>query len=606
MRGRLGAGAARPVPGPGRGRCLASGRPAAASPRWVALIAGTLAAGALAAGTLTPPAWAQASPASGSVSAIVNARPLSIAEAAAAQSRRGTVVVATNGLTPGPASITAWSRPRGSAAWTTGVAVRPAGFSASYDPAVTALPGGAVAVVGVATVGGQGACLPQSSVYLATTGSHGLTFGTPVVVDDRRQGGGFDDRPYVAAGPGGRLWVAWSHGTPADQCQVVGASDQVQLATSNDGGHDFSTPVTLPRATEGAAFGVQIAPLGNGRAAVSWAELAGGQVTIVMSLVRADGSYTPPQVVATHSALPRLLHGASFYSFSLPSLASFDHGRDLALAWPVWQDGVGQIVVAESSNLGRSWSTTSIAPGPGSDLLLPALAAEGPNRLRLLFADHTRAGDVVAYQTLLATVTPATGAISLGPVTTAVAGRTGPGFKELGEFTLLNTSAHAVVGAVVDGGSANATLDFLHWPVTGAPAGPATTSPSTTPTTPATAPPTTAASPASSLPPPSTSSASTSSPTTKGGTRAAGGGSTKPVSSRGGSMGLLGTTAVALVGLVVALVLAVAAAVVVANLAGRSRRRARSAAKRGSSTRRPAGERPASRSSHPVHTDDRR
>lgn len=410
------------------------------------------------------------------VSPVVNARPQSIAEAAAVTVPRGTVVVATNGLVPGPASITAWHQRRGATGWSTGVAVRPIAYSASYDPGLAALPDGSVALVGVATVGGSGACLPQSSVYLARTAPGSLAFGAPVLVDDRRSGGGFDDRPIVAAGPTGRLWVGWSHGSDADQCQVVGGSDRIQLSTSENGGRSFSPPVTLPSLTGGAAYGVQVAPLGGGRAAVSWSELAGGQVTVVSCLIRAGaaGTTCAPRAVATATALPSVLPGASFFSFSLASLVAFHHGSDLALAWPVWQAGQGEVVMAVSLDHGRSWSApTTVTPGPGADLLLPALAADGSDRLRLLVADHQRTGDVLGYQTLVATVSPSTGAVALAPAATVVAGRSGPGYLELGEFSFLSTSAHHVVGAVVEGGSANATLDLLDWPVPPRSAGPA-------------------------------------------------------------------------------------------------------------------------------------
>lgn len=460
------------MPGPSRRAARLAAVVACAAVTLAAAGPGAVAeTGARASARAGPGAPTRADPAGpGPASPVVNARPQSISEAAAAQVPAGTVVVATNGFVPGPASITAWSRRRGARQWPAGVAVQPAGFGASYDPAVAAEPDGSVALVGVATAGGTGPCLPTSSVYLAQTGAGGLAFGTPTVVDDHRQGGGFDDRPIVAAGPSGRLWIGWSHGPDADQCQIVGHQDRVQLSTSGNGGRSFSPPVTLPSLTGGAAYGVQVAPLGSGRAAVSWSELAGGRATIVLCVVRA-GSTCAPRPVATSPALPRVLPGASFFSFSLASLVAF-HGRaDLALAWPVWRSGQGEVVLAVSVDRGASWSTATVAPEPGADLLLPALAAEGSDHLRLLFADHRREGDVVGYQSSLATVDPSTGALALSPAATVVAGRPGPGYFELGEFSFLAGSSPGtggsgqVVGAVVEGGSDSATLDLLHWAV---------------------------------------------------------------------------------------------------------------------------------------------
>lgn len=417
-----------------------------------------LAAAPEAAGAATP------SPAS----PIVGARPLSIAEAAAVQSRAGTLAVATNGILPGPPTVTAWTRPPGSAVWSTGTTVQPAGFAASYDPGVAAMPDGRLILSGVAAGNAPGACLPGGSVYVAATKGHGLDFASPVVVDDRRGGGGFDDRPFVAAGPDGTLWVAWSHGPLGQECEIIGSSDQVQVSHSRDGARSFSTPVTLPKLTSGPAFGVQVAPIGKDQAAVSWAELGSdGQVTVVVSLVRADGSFAGPRVVAVDTALPSVLPGpASFFSFSLPSLVSFDAHHDLALTWPVWKDQAAHLVVAVSRDLGATWSTTTVAPSPGTDLLLPALA-DNSQGLRLLFAVHTRADDAVGYASAEVGIDPARGAPVVGTPSTVIASQPGPGFKELGEFLLLSSSADQVVGAVVNGGPTAATLDFLSWPVAG-------------------------------------------------------------------------------------------------------------------------------------------
>ena len=71
--------------------------------------------------------------------------------------------------------------------------------------------------------------------------------GPPQLVSDQRGTGRFDDRPVVAAGPDGTVWVAWSQGTDADACQNVGHGDQIEVAVSRDGGRTFGAPVALPR-----------------------------------------------------------------------------------------------------------------------------------------------------------------------------------------------------------------------------------------------------------------------------------------------------------------------------------------------------------------------
>lgn len=97
-----------------------------------------------------------------------------------------------------------------------------------------------------------------------------------MVVDDERGRAGFDDRPAVAVGPHGRLWVAWSHGPAADRCQVVGHDDAVWVTSSADGGTSFDRPWSLPRLAGGAAFGTAVVPVGAGRAVLVWSEVQRG------------------------------------------------------------------------------------------------------------------------------------------------------------------------------------------------------------------------------------------------------------------------------------------------------------------------------------------
>gem|GEM_PF-3514799 len=398
---------------------------------------------------------------------VASAGPRSLSEPVAASDQAGTVVVATTNVVSGPPAVTAWDRPPDPAAsWQRQGAILPSGFTSAYDPSLTTLPGGGFAAAAVAATAGPNGCLPHGSVYLTTTPRTSLSFGRPVLVNSHLGGGGFDDRPFVAAGPSGTLWVAWSHGQAGDDCQIVGQSDQVQVTASTDGGRSFASPITLPKLTAGPAFGVQVAPLGGGRAAVSWSELDGQDVTVALATVTAGGSYSPPHAVATEPALPSVLPGATFYSFSLPTLVALGGGRDLAMAWPWWKDGAGAVELALSTNLGRTWSTTTVDPAPGTDLLLPALSPAGPGRLRALFAVHSRSGDVVSYATLEAEVGPR-GEIRAGPATTVLNGSPGPGFKELGEFLFLTRSPGRVTGALIDGGASGATLEVLAWRVPG-------------------------------------------------------------------------------------------------------------------------------------------
>lgn len=379
-------------------------------------------------------------------------------EPAAAATQAGQVVAATS-FTSG-AAVTVWSRPNASGVWSAGSTLLPAGFVASYDAAASPGPGGTVLVAVGASVAGPAGCLNGGSVFLdgvdPATGAH----AAPVLVDDERAGAGFDDRPAVATGPAGRVWVAWSHGPSADRCQVVGHDDAIQFTSSTDGGRTFTTPVTLARPADGAAFGVSIVPMGRGRAALVWAEttLAGG-LSVVVATVSGDGVVASPQVVATSAALPRILPGASFFAFSVARAALMGDGR-LAVVWPAWQGGRGEVMATLGTPGAPGWSTAVVAPAPGHDLLLPAVAAAGPGQALVVYADHTRIGDALGYDSVALDVS---GAPAAGAPESVIPALGGPGYFELGETLSLGTFGPSDVATVVSGSPSASRVLVAMW-----------------------------------------------------------------------------------------------------------------------------------------------
>ncbi|HEY4461280.1 MAG TPA: hypothetical protein VGN41_01345, partial [Streptosporangiaceae bacterium] len=208
-----------------------------------------------------------ATPAGPGVEKVAAGPALSLGEPAAAQDGAVTAVTATSFGTAG-AQADVWTRPTGGTAWRRAGAVLPAGFGSSYDPAAAAAPGGPLLVVaGTAPAGEQ--CITNGSVAIASVGAAG-TLGAARLVSDQRGTGSFDDRPMVATGQHGMVWVAWSQGPDADACQDVGEGDRIEVAVSRDGGRTFGNPVAMPADGGHSAFGVRLAPLPGDQVAVSW------------------------------------------------------------------------------------------------------------------------------------------------------------------------------------------------------------------------------------------------------------------------------------------------------------------------------------------------
>jgi hypothetical protein len=454
--------------------------------------AGVLAAAvALAAGPAAIPP-AMAAPRAGSpgpgVQQVATGPGRSLGEPAAAQDGAVTAVSATSfGATGAQAGV--WTRRAGGTAWRRVGAVLPAGFGTSYDPAAAAVPGGPLLVAaGTAPPGEQ--CITNGSVAIASVGADG-SLGPVRLVSDQRGTGSFDDRPMVAAGQHGMVWVAWSQGPDADACQDVGHGDRIEVAASRDGGRTFGAPVAMPADGGHAAFGVRLAPLPGGQVAISWAQTAAsGEQAVLVSVLGADGHPGQPAVALTGDKVPLVLPGASFYDFPAGDLAAVGGGK-LMVAAPFWLSGRSVIKVATGLPGGR-WQETDVSPPTGADLLLPALGALSPGVVRLVCAVHTRLGDRLGYDwgdVILGGQGPGVSGAGLTALTAAPAG---PGFFEIGEELALARAPGGLLTAVVLAGPDGATLEtalFSAPPAAGplpgvASPGGARTRPAATPTAP--------------------------------------------------------------------------------------------------------------------------
>ena len=164
--------------------------------------------------------------------------------------------------------------------------------------AAAAAPGGPVLVVAGAAPPGE-SCITNGSVAIASIGSGG-TLGAARLVSDQRGTGSFDDRPMVAVGQDGMVWVAWSQGPDSDACQDVGTGDRIEVAISHDAGRTFGNPIAMPAADGHSAFGVRLAPLTGDQVAVSWTETMGnGDQAVLVSVLGTDGHPRQPEAALT-------------------------------------------------------------------------------------------------------------------------------------------------------------------------------------------------------------------------------------------------------------------------------------------------------------------
>jgi hypothetical protein len=380
----------------------------------------------------------------------------SLGEPAAAGDAAVSAIAATKFDTPPPPAGTlvgVWARRAGSATWTPAGIVLPAGFGYSYDPSAAASPGGPLLVVAGAAPGGK--CITNGSVAIANVDSRGR-LGAARLVSDQRGTDSFDDRPVVAVGQDGTVWVAWSQGQNSDACQNVGPSDRLEVAVSHDGGQTFGAPVTMPADGGGSAFGARLAPLPGGGVAVSWTETMGGSgQAVLVSVLGPGGQLTGPWPVLTGDGPPLTLPGASFYDFPAGDIVALP-GNRLMVAAPFWQSGHSVIKLAVGAP-GGQWQASVVPPPGGADLLLPALGLLSAGDVRLLCAVHSRSDDAVGYDWADVRVSGQGDAVSAG-LTSLTPAPAGQGFWEIGEELSLAPTPGGLLTSFVVAGSKSAAL----------------------------------------------------------------------------------------------------------------------------------------------------
>jgi hypothetical protein len=368
-----------------------------------------------------------------------------------------TQVVAATVWLPTMAVVETWQR-AGPQGWSAPQQLLPSGFHRGYDPSAAPLADGTVVVSSGVDLARRPYCLDAGSVAVERIDRTGA--GTPVLVDDQRGTSGFDDRPTIAAGSGTQVWVGWSHGSSADSCDLIGQHDQVRIAVSSDEGRTFGRPLSIT--APGANFGVQIAPTGPGQAEIAWAEtFPTGLYRILVAQITDSRLVGAPTVVGSGTALPARVPGASFPSFTLPSL-SLINGRP-ALTWASWVAGRAVIDLAMPNPSAPGWRRRTLVPGPGQDDLLPTLGALGNGATMLLNAVHRRATDTVGYQVRAIGVGAGSTGIVVSAARTIATGGPGPAFRELGESLQITADPAATTTGIVVASAQASQLETAVW-----------------------------------------------------------------------------------------------------------------------------------------------
>jgi hypothetical protein len=438
--------------------------------RAVGTLAVALSLAASTAATSTPPVLSgqAGGPVAPGIDKVAAGPARSLGEPASAQDSAATVVTATSFDSAG-AQAEVWTRLTGDTAWRQLGPVLPAGFGSSYDPAAAAAPGGPLLVVaGTAPPGEK--CITNGSVAIANVSSGG-TLSAARLVSDQRGTGSFDDRPVVAVGQHGMVWVAWSQGPDTDACQDVGDGDQIEVAVSQNGGQTFGAPVAMPSDGGHSAFGVRLAPLPGGQVAVSWTETTRtGDQAVLVSLLGANGRPQQPELAMTGNGPPLVLPGASFYDFPAGDIAALPDGK-LMVAAPFWASGRSVIKLAVGTP-GGQWQETGLSPPAGSDLLLPALGVLSAGSVQLLCAVHTRLGDRLGYDWADVSLNGQGPSVGHAGLTALTPAPTGPGFFEIGEELALAPTQRGLLTAVVVAGQDGATLETATFSAPPAPPAP--------------------------------------------------------------------------------------------------------------------------------------
>lgn len=336
------------------------------------------------------------------------------------------VVAAANDYRLGDASCGFYNSINGGGSWSAQMLPRliVGGTTNAYDGAGD--PSVAVDVNGVARVG----CLhferngeQQNAIVVHTVtfnDSDNIATVASEKVIESFSSSVFHDKPYIAVGPGGAVYISWTEFSydAAGNYQ----SAQIRFAYKASGASGFtilSSPVSDNPDNQGS-----VPVVSGGYVYVAWLNYTGAmQIRIDKAAINPatgtlTGGFGTDVMVRAITPIPSPFTGQNFRINSFPTLAA--GGGNLYLAWAQRGSGSDEadIAFSRSTDGGTSWSTPLRVNSDNTtrDQFFPWMAVDGSGKIHLIWYDKREDGQDKKFHTFYARLTVGSdGTVTVGP-----------------------------------------------------------------------------------------------------------------------------------------------------------------------------------------------